>query len=84
MYVPIECRYSRIAGGEALIATVSDGDETAESYLERFRDRVAVTYCWASEEHELAGLYFRTSSGGGGELGVPKEYSCAKRDWARS
>ena len=83
MYVPIECRYSNVVGGETLIATLSDGDEPAESYLERFRDRVAVTYCWAREAHELPGLFFRTSSGGS-ELGALREYSCAKRDWTRS
>ena len=37
----------------ALVATISDGNEPAERYLERYRDRVAVTYCWASEEHDL-------------------------------
>ena len=83
MYVPIECRYSRVGSREALIATLADGDEPAERYVERFRDQVAVTYCWASEEHELPDLFFRTSTAGG-ELGALREYSCAKRDWTSS
>jgi hypothetical protein len=83
MLVPVTCSRANVAGEPALVLTFEDGSESAAVYLDRFRDRVAGTYCWARSQGALPPLFFRSKS----KLRAPsalREYSCQVRDWGRS
>ncbi len=83
MLVPVNCRQATVAGEPALVMTFSDGSEPADVYLERFRDRIAGTYCWARSLGALPPLYLH-SRGNAAPPSRLREYSCATQDWGRS
>ena len=79
LFVPVQCMPGRLAGSPAVLAEFDrDDSRSAEKLLETFRDRVAVTYCWAARSHALPRLAFgtREKKPASGKAAPIREYSC--------
>jgi len=87
LFVPVVCMPGRLAGTPALLAEFQKNDSrSAETILETFRDRVAATYCWAAQSHELPRLAFGTHEKKPTSANARpiREYSCQTRDFIKS
>ena len=90
LFVPLQFQPGILAGSPTLLMIFDRGGErSAEEMLETFRERVAVTYCWATQTHPLPRLAFVARETPRGKDPRPKVtpirlYSCEKRDLGES
>lgn len=80
LFVPVYCEPAREKGREVWVVTFDEGNEPAGTYLDRHRDRVTASWCWAARgRSDTPGLLFGIR--GADSL---REYSCERSGWVRT